>query len=85
MKRAARKPAPVAADVVLLFPDREAALDLVDDETAGGEGLGAVHGGGGDEHAYLSDFYISDPVGRAHIDSIFFFGFMNDIAKLTLG
>jgi hypothetical protein len=34
VERAAREPAAVAADVVLLLPDRQGALDLLDDDAA---------------------------------------------------
>src|SRR5579863_2594910 len=65
-------PAGVTAQVVLLLPDRQAVLDLVDDVTAGSEGLVAVRRAHPHPYRQLADREITEPVhagGARHAEA----------------
>jgi hypothetical protein len=58
-------PAGIPVGVILLLPDRDAMLDVVDDEAAGVEGLAAVRGADPDPDRKLADLQCADAVRAA--------------------
>src|SRR6185437_12331597 len=60
-------PPGVTVQVVLLFPDRHAVLDLIDDVAAGPEGLVAVRRAYSDPHRQLPDREVPEAVRAARV------------------